>query len=122
MEAAAVLRAAEALSERAAARAAAVGVGQHFVVFGAFVLVGQGFVGAVDFGGALGGVGLFADVGMVFAHQFAVGFFNGVGIGGFFHAEYVVIVFFCHVFYRCKSCPMCAIVGAGAANSTAEAV
>ena len=71
-------------------------VGQHVVVFGTLSGIGQGFIGAVDFGGPLGSIGFFADIGMVFAHQFAIGLFYGVGICRFVHAEYVVIVFFCH--------------------------
>ena len=70
--------------------------GELFVVGGAALGVGQGFVSEIDGHGFLGGIGLFADVGVVAAHQFAVGLFDfsGIGIGG--DAEHLVMGGFGH--------------------------
>ena len=75
------------------AAGAAEGVGQHFIVFGAFGLVFQGVVGEVDFAGFLVGIGVFADIGVVLAHQLAVGLFDVGQAGIFGHAEDVVVGF-----------------------------
>ena len=75
------------------AAGAAEGVGQHFIVFGAFGLVFHGVVGEVDFAGFLVGIGVFADIGVVLAHQLAVGLFDVGQAGIFGHAEDVVVGF-----------------------------
>ena len=87
-----------ALSERIAPCAAAIRVCQHFIILGTFLLVGKRLVSTVDFRRTFNGIRLFAHIGMVFAHQFAVGFFNGVLVRIFGDTQYFVIIFFCHKF------------------------
>ena len=86
-----------ALTERIASGAASVRISQHFIVFGPLFFVGKRFVGTVDFYRTFGCVRFFADIGVVFAHQFSVGFFDFGLIRIFGNAQYFIIVFFCHV-------------------------
>lgn len=58
-------------------------IGKNLVGFGCFL--------ELFFSGLIPGV----TVGVIFHGQFAVSFFNGIGIGAFFNAEHLIIVAFC---------------------------